>query len=62
MFCFNHASSFYTSNNIEKMLIDNKFDAQILTGNPTGNSRCHALALRALNISYTLLFKSNGIF
>ena len=34
-----------------KMLIDNKFEAQTLTGNSTGNSRCHALASRALNMS-----------
>ena len=51
MFCFNHAYNFYPSNNIEKMLINNKFEAHTLTGNPTGNSRCHALASRALNMS-----------
>ena len=34
-----------------KMSIDNKFQAQILTGNPTGNSCCHALSSCALNIS-----------
>ena len=33
------------------MLIDNKFEVQTLTGNPTGNSRCYALASRALNMS-----------
>ena len=36
------------------MLINNKFQAQTLTGNrinPTGNSRCYALASRALNMS-----------
>ena len=33
------------------MLINNKFEAQILTGNYTGNFRCHALASRALNMS-----------
>ena len=43
MFCFNHASTFYTSNNIEKkLLINNKFEAQTLTGSPTANSRCYA--------------------
>ena len=52
VFCFNHASTFYTSNNIEKMLIDNIFEeAQSLTGNPTERSRCHALASRAFNMS-----------
>ena len=35
----------------EKILIDNKFEAQTLTGNPTGNSRLYALASRALNMS-----------
>ena len=34
-----------------KMLINNKFEAQTLTGNSTGNSRCHAFASRALNMS-----------
>ena len=29
-----------------KMLINNKFEAKNLTGNSTGNSRCHALASR----------------
>ena len=33
------------------MLINNKFGAQIVTENPTGNPRCHALASRALNMS-----------
>ena len=51
MFCFNHTSTFYTSNSVEKMLINNKFEAQTVTRNPTGNSRCHALASRALNMS-----------
>ena len=32
-------------------LINNKFETQTLTGNSTGNSRCHALASRALNMS-----------
>ena len=36
---------------LRKMLINNKFEAQTLTGNPTGNSCCHALASRALNKS-----------
>ena len=36
------------------MLIDNKFEAQTVTGNSTGNSRCHALASRASNISCNL--------
>ena len=39
MFCYNHASAFYTSNNIVKMLMNNKFKAQTVTGNPTGNYR-----------------------
>ena len=34
-----------------KMLTNNKFKAQTLTGNPTGNLRCHVLASRALNKS-----------
>ena len=34
-----------------KMLINNKFEATFLTGNPTGNSRCHVLTSRALNMS-----------
>ena len=33
------------------MLMNNKFKAQSLNGNPTGNSRCHDLASRALNMS-----------
>ena len=51
MFCFNHASAFYTSNNIVNMLMNNKFNAQPLTGNPTGNYRCQLLASGALNMS-----------
>ena len=51
MFCFNHASTFYTSNNIVKMLINNKFKAQTLTGNPTGNYRYQLLSSRTLNMS-----------
>ena len=52
MFCFNHACTFYTSDNIERdMLINNKFKAQTLIRIPTGNSRCHALMSRALNVS-----------
>ena len=51
MFCFNHASAFYTNNKIVKILRNNKFKAQSLTRNPTGNSRCHDLASRALNMS-----------
>ena len=34
-----------------KMLMNNKFNAQSLNRNPTGNSRCHDLASRALNMS-----------
>ena len=48
MFCFNHASAFYTS---MKMLMNNNFKAQTPTGNPTGNYRCQLLASRALNMS-----------
>ena len=33
------------------MLINNKFKAQTLTGNPTGNYRCQLFASRALNMS-----------
>ena len=51
MFCFNHASAFYTSCNIVEMLINNKFKAQNQTGNPVGNNRCQLLASRALNTS-----------
>ena len=51
MFCFNHTSAFYRSNNIVKMLKNNKFKAQTLTGNPTGNYRCQLLASHALNLS-----------
>ena len=51
MFCFNHASTFYMRKILRKMLINNKFETQIVTGTPTGNSRCHALASPALNIS-----------
>ena len=51
MFCFNHASVFYMSNNIVKMLMNTKFKAQSLTGNPTGNYRCQIVASRALNMS-----------
>ena len=31
--------------------MNNKFKAQTLTGNPIGNSQCHVLASRALNLS-----------
>ena len=55
MFCLNHASTFYTSNNIDKNF-NNKFEAQTLTGNPTGN----ALASRAINMSCTLLLTPYG--
>ena len=51
MFCFNHASTFYTATIFRKMLINNKFEAQTLTGNPTRNSCCHALASHALSMS-----------
>ena len=43
--------TFYTSNNIEKKMINNKFKAQTVTRNPTGNSRCHALASCAFDMS-----------
>ena len=33
-----------------QMLIDNKFETQTQTGNPSGNSRCPVLASRALNM------------
>ena len=48
VFCFNHTSAFYTSNNIMKMLTNKEFKAQ--TGSRTGNT-CHVLAPRALNMS-----------
>ena len=35
-----------------KKLMNNEFKAQTFTGNRTGNSRCHVLALRALNMSF----------
>ena len=50
MLCFNHASAFYMNNNIVKMLINNKFKAQTLTANPSGNVRCHVLKSRALSV------------
>ena len=53
VFCFNHLSAFYTSNNVVKLLMNNKFKAQTLTGNPTGNYSCQLLASRALNMSCT---------
>ena len=34
--------------------MNNKFKAQTLTGNPTGNLRRHALASRALNLPRSL--------
>ena len=51
MLCFNHASVFYAHTNIMKMSMNNKFEAQTLIGNPTGNLRCHVLALRILHMS-----------
>ena len=51
MFCFNHASTFYTSKDIVKMLMNNKVIAKTLTGNPTGNYRWQLLESRALNMS-----------
>ena len=33
------------------MLMNNEFKTDTSTGNPTGNSRCHTLASRALNMS-----------
>ena len=54
MVCFNHASAFYKNKNIVKILMNNKFRVQILTGNPTRNWRCHVLASRALNMSCSL--------
>ena len=46
--CFNNASAFYTNDDILNVLINNKFKAQTLTGNPTGNLRCHVS--RTLNM------------
>ena len=53
MFCFNHSSAFYTSNNVVKLLINNKFKARTLAGNPTGNYSCQLLASRALTMPCT---------
>ena len=56
MFCFNHASPAVLSIRAtisREMLIDNKFEAQTVTGNSAGISRCHDLASRALNVSGT---------
>ena len=50
MFCLNHASAFYKSNNTSKMLINNKSKAQTLTRNPTWNNRCQLLVSRVLNM------------
>ena len=38
------------TNNIMKMLMNNKFKAQTPTGNPTENLRCHVLVSHALNM------------
>ena len=37
LFCFNHAFDFYTDS--VKMVMNNKFKARTLNGNPTGNLR-----------------------
>ena len=52
MFCFNHASAFYTSNREhreKRVLVNYKFKAQTLAGNRTGNLCCHVLASLGLN-------------
>ena len=49
MFCFNHASAFYTST-----MKNNELKAKTSTGNNIGNSRCHVLASRALHMSCSL--------
>ena len=51
MFCFNHTSAYYTSNNIVKNVDEYRIKAGTSTGNPTGNTRCHRLTSRALNMS-----------
>ena len=51
MFCFNHASALYTSNNIEKNVNQLQIRGKNVTGNPPANWRCHAFAARALNMS-----------
>ena len=61
MFCFNHASAFYTNNNIVKMLMNNEFKAQTLTGNSSGNLRRHVLASRALNMPCSFYQSSRSI-
>ena len=43
------------------MLMNNKFKAQTLTGNPTGNYRCQLLASRALNMSCYLSQSARSI-
>ena len=50
IFCFNHASAFYTSNNNMNNVLNNVFKADTATRNPTWSSRCHTLAPRALNM------------
>ena len=47
--CFNHASAFFTSNNIEKKFMNKIFKAQTLIGKRI----CHILASRTVNMSYS---------
>ena len=44
-----------------KMLLNNKFKAQTLTGNPTGNYLCQLLASRALNMSCSFSQSAHSI-
>ena len=48
LFCFNHASAFYTSNNVMKNVDEQYIQGTNSNRSPTGNLRCHVLASRAL--------------
>ena len=49
--CCNHVSACYTSRATTSCkMLNYKFKAQIITGNPIGNYRCHLLASCALNM------------
>ena len=53
MICFNHTSVFYTNNTSWKIAMKNKFNAQTLTGSPSGNlCRYVLVSLIVLNMSY----------
>ena len=44
-----------------KMLMNNEFRADTSTGNPTGNSHCHTLVSRALNMSCSFGLSARSI-